>query len=119
MKQLLFPYQNQSLHGHFNFKITPQELIYTQKQSPGGTLQKNYSYKFLKFTEKHLCRILFFNKVVGCSPATSSKKEERLIFSTVFCQIFQNSLFIEHLTTVAFVSIKKQPNFQNQSINHM
>ena len=50
MKQLLFPYQNQSLHGHFNFKIPPQELIYTQKQSPGGTLQKKL---FLQIPKIH------------------------------------------------------------------
>ena len=33
----------------------------SQKQSPGGVLQK----KFAKFTGKHMCQSLFFNKVAG------------------------------------------------------
>ena len=38
-----------------------------QKQSPGSFLQKSVLRSFAKFTLKHLCRSLFFNRVAGLS----------------------------------------------------
>ena len=51
-----------------------------QKQSHGGVLQKkNVPKTFVKLTEKHLCRSLFFNKVAG--------------LRCEFCEIFKNIFF--------------------------
>ena len=84
--------------------------------------------KFAKFTGKHMCQILFFNKVAGllCSdifakitgyhirqslfsnkiaglrPATLLKKETLVkLFSCHFCRIFKNTFFIERFWTTA------------------
>ena len=46
----------------------------TQKQSPGGLLQKDVLRNFAKFTEKHLCQSLFFNIVAGLRLAALLKK---------------------------------------------
>ena len=58
---------------------------------------------FAKFTGKHLCQSLFFNKVASLSPATLLKKD----FGTgVFLWILQNFLehfFTEHLQVTASV----------------
>ena len=44
-----------------------------QKQSPGGVLEKVVYKNFAKFTGKHLCQSLFFNKVAGLRPNISKK----------------------------------------------
>ena len=51
---------------------------------------------FEKFTRKHLCQSLFFNKVEG-QPATSLIKKETLVLVLFceFCEIFKNTSFIE------------------------
>ena len=48
--------------------------VTTQKQSSRGVLKKDVLRNFAKFTGKHLCQSLFFNKVAGLRPATLSKK---------------------------------------------
>ena len=57
---------------------------------------------FTKFTGKHLCQSLFFNKVEGLSPATVLKK--RLWYSCFpvnFMKFLRTPIFIEHLWTTA------------------
>ena len=58
-----------------------------------------------KFTGKHLCQGLFFNKLAGLGAATLLKKKLTLLFSCEFCKISKNTLFIEHLcmTTSEFI----------------
>ena len=51
---------------------------------------------FTKFTGKHLCQSLFFNKVVGLRPETLAQ-----VFSCEFCEISKNIFFTEHLWTTA------------------
>ena len=46
---------------------------------------------FPKFTGKHLCWSLFFNKVAALRPAKSQ------VFSCEFWEIFKNTFFTEHL----------------------
>ena len=41
-----------------------------KKQSFGGVLSKDVLKHFAKFTDKHLCRGLLFNKVAGSKPET-------------------------------------------------
>ena len=56
---------------------------------------------FAKFTGKHICRILFFDKVTVLWPATFFKKQTLTqIFSNEFCKIFQNIFFIKHLRSL-------------------
>ena len=65
--------------------------------------QEFFSYKvfpknFAKFTEKYVCRRLFFSKVAGCK----LKKSLRCRCITVnFCVTFKKDCLVEHLQTVA------------------
>ena len=51
---------------------------------------------FTKFTRKHLCQSLFFNKVAGIKKETLAQ-----IFSCGFCEISKNTFFTEHLLATA------------------
>ena len=71
---------------------------YTEKQSPGGVLKKGVLRNFVKFTGKHLCQILFLNKVVGLRPATLLKT--RLWHRSLplnFAKFLRTPLLKEHL----------------------
>ena len=59
-----------------------------------------------KFTGKHLCVCLFFNKVAGPrpSPCNFIKKEAQAqVFSCEFCKISKNTFSTEHLWTTGSV----------------
>ena len=57
---------------------------------------------FAKFSGKHLCQSLFFNKVTGLRFATLLKKETLAqVFSCDFCEIFKNAFFAKHLLMTA------------------
>ena len=71
-----------------------------QKQPSEGFYKKGVVRNFAKFTRKHLCRSLFFDKVRRYRSATSL--EERLqAFSCEFCEIYKNTFFAEHHRTTA------------------
>ena len=55
------------------------------------SIQKDVLRNFTKFTGKHLCQSLFFNKVAGLRPATLLKKR------------LWHNFFTEHLWTTASV----------------
>ena len=56
-----------------NMICQSSEHIIMQKQPPEVLCKKGVLRNFAKFTGKHLCRSLFFNKVVGaCNWATAS-----------------------------------------------
>ena len=46
---------------------------------------------FTKFTGKHLCQSVFFNKVAGLRPATLFKKTLAQVFSCEFSEISKNN----------------------------
>ena len=50
-----------------------QPNITKQKQTPDVLCKKGALKIFTKFTGKHLCQSLFFNKVAGLRPATLLK----------------------------------------------
>ena len=50
-----------------------------------------------KFTGKHLCRSLFFNKVVAEACNFIKKETLAQVFSCEFCEISKNTFFTEHL----------------------
>ena len=59
---------------------------------------------FAKFTGKHLCQGLYFNKGARLRPASLFKKETLVqVFSCEFCEIFENTFFIEHLRWLLLV----------------
>ena len=49
----------------FYFMFSTFITVTTQKQSSRGVLKKDVLRNFAKFTGKHLCQSLFFNKVAG------------------------------------------------------
>ena len=80
---------------------TSKQKSSIKKQSPRGVLKN-----FTKSKEKHLCWILFLNKVASCrAPVCNFMKEETLaeLFSCGFCEIFKNTFFTEHLRATALV----------------
>ena len=53
---------------------------------------------FPKFTRKHLCWSLFFNKFAGFQPATLfNKRPQCRCFSDKFCKIFNNTSLTKHI----------------------
>ena len=70
--------------------------------------EKGVFKNFAKFTGKHLCYSLFFNKVF---------KKETLaqVFSCEFCEISKNSLFTEYLwATVLILWTYLMPSIQDR-----
>ena len=68
------------------------------------SVKKSVLGNFAKFTGKHLCQSLFFNKVAGQRPeACNFIKKETLaqVFSCEFCEISKNTYSTEHLRTTA------------------
>ena len=70
---------------------------------------------FTKFTGKHLCQSLFFNKVAAQTLAQ--------VFSCEFCEIFKNILFTENFRVTASVKASYMfamvlNNIQNCNCNH-
>ena len=86
--------------------------IFIQNQSPGCSMKKGVLKNFTKFTGKHLCQSLFFNKVAGLRPATLLKRDSG---ADVFLWILGN--FIEHLWMTAYVYSKWVINLENFSFN--
>ena len=69
---LFLPHNSQVFKSSFsNLPL----ILNLYKQPPEVFFQKRCSWNFAKFTGKHLCQSLFFNKVAGLRPATLLKKK--------------------------------------------
>ena len=69
-----------------------------------------------KFTGKHLCQSLFFNKVVGLRPATLFKKRLwHRYFPVNFVKFLRIAFFIEHLWWLLLNQGKQGTYFQKKS----
>ena len=71
------------------------------------SIKKGVLRNFAKFTGKHLCQSLFFNKVASLRPATLSKK--RLwyrCFLVNFAKFLRISFLTEHLRATASQVVK-------------
>ena len=67
-----------------------------KKQLPGGILYKVEHPKLAKFTRKHPCLSLFFNKIEGLRPAALFKERLRQRWSSVnFVKFSRTTLLIE------------------------
>ena len=75
--------------------------ITLQKQPPEVFYKKSALRNFTKFTGKHLCLSLFFNKVGGLGPATISKKRLVQVLTFEFWEISKNIFSTEHLWETA------------------
>ena len=67
-------------------------VLKSSKAAIEGTLQKVVLKNFEKFTGKHLCQSLLFNKVVGLKPVTLFKKRLWHKCFTVNFAKFKNTL---------------------------
>ena len=63
--------------------------ITNRRSRPEVFFWKGVLKNFKKFTGKHLCQSVFFDKVEGLRPAQ--------VFSCEFCESFQNTFFVEHV----------------------
>ena len=70
-------------------------------------MEKCVLRNFTKFTGKHLCQSLSFNKVAGLRPATLLKKGSGTAVFLWIYEISKNTFFTEHLWTTASHPIKK------------
>ena len=69
-----------------------------QKQPPEMFCNKGVLRNFAKFTGKHLCQSIFFNKVAGLRPATLLKKKLwHRCFPVNFAKFLRTPFLTEHL----------------------
>ena len=74
------------------------ERKHKQKQLSRCACKKRILKHFTKFTGKHLCHRIFFNKVAGFSPATLLKKRPwHRCFPVNFAKFLKTHFCIEHL----------------------
>ena len=72
---------------------------------------------FAKFTGKHLCQVLFFNKVVGLRPANFIEKETLAqVFSCGICEISKSTFFTEHLRWLLQFLLERKKSILNSSV---
>ena len=78
------------------FSTLPQLHLITNRSSQKGcSVKKGVLSNFTKFTGKHLCQSLFFNKVSGLSPVTLFKKRLWHSCSPVNFVKFLRNLFLQ------------------------
>ena len=68
------------------------------------SMKKGVLKNFTKFTGKHLCESLFFNKDADLRPEACNFIEKETLAQVVsceFCEISKNTFFTEHLWTTA------------------
>ena len=64
-----------------------------RSSSPDVFCEKGVLRNFAKFTGKHLCQSLVFNKVAGTVCNFTKKEILAQVFSSEFCEISKNTLF--------------------------
>ena len=75
-----------------NIALVHLELTF-RSSHPGVFYKKGVLKNFAKFTGKHQCQSLFFNK----------KETLAQVFSCEYCEIFKNTFYAEHLRVTASV----------------
>ena len=86
-----------------------QIIIYSKHNFRGSRpkvfCEKGVLRNFEKFTGKHPCQRLFFNKLAGLRPVTLFKKKSLArAFSCEFCKISKNTFFYRTLPVAASVT---------------
>ena len=62
-----------------------------RSRRPEVFCKKGVLRNFAKFTGKHLCQSLFFNKVAGLACNSIKKETLAQVFSCEFCEISKNT----------------------------
>ena len=84
--------------GFWNQRKVYYFEAFTRSSRPEVFCKKGFLRNFAKFTGKHLCQRLFFNKVAVLRPATLSKKRLwHRCFPVNFVEFLRTSFFTEHL----------------------
>ena len=105
----LFLLNNSSLSGlsgleQFDESFEKSKCCSNRNSRPQVFCKKGVLRNLIKFTGKHLCQSLFFNKFAGLRPATLLKKKTLAqVFSCEFYQISKNTLF--YRTTLVAASV--------------
>ena len=88
---------------NLNQKRTSEILTVIRSSHQRCFVIKGVLRNFAKFTGKHLCQSLIFNKVAGLSHVILLKKETLTqVFSCKVCEISKNTFFVEfHRTTAS------------------
>ena len=74
------------------------ETLKLWSSRPEVFCKKGILRNFTKFSGKHLCQSLFFNKIAGLRPATLLKKRPcHRFFLVNFAKFLITSFFIEHM----------------------
>ena len=68
-------------------------------------VKKDALRNFARFTGKHLCQSLFFNKVVGLRPTTLKMRLWHKCFPVKFAKSPRTAFFIEHLRWLPLTTI--------------
>ena len=123
--RLIFTYYNVKIHplplkSPIYSKILVSKKMQTRCSRGNRSSHQRCSIKksvlgnFTKFTGKHLCQILFFNKVAGLSPAILSKKRLwHRCFPVNFAKFLRASFFIEHLWWLLLVVLDNLLKLRN------
>ena len=72
-------------------------------------MRKSVLRNFAKFTGKHLCQSLFFNKVAGTASNFIKKETLAQVIACGFCKIFKNTFSTEHLRMTTSEQIACSP----------
>ena len=76
----------------------PNRICLSRSSRPDVFYEKGVLKDFAKFTRKHLCQGLFFNKVAELRPTTLLKKRLWLrCFHVNFAKFLRTPFFTEHL----------------------
>ena len=76
-----------------DFLMVVSKLSLARSRRPEVFCKKDVLRNFAKFTGKHLCQSLFFNKVAEPSPCNfNTKRLQRRRFCE-FCETFKNTFF--------------------------
>ena len=93
-------------------KYSLKALAIARSSHQRCSVRKDVLRNFPKFTGKHLCQSLFFNKVAGLRPATLLKKETLAqVFSCEFCENSKNTFFTERLRTSSIAAVSVRVSF--------
>ena len=84
-------------------KKAGRKLSVFRSSGPEVFCEKDVLGNFAKFTGKHLCQSLFFNKVAGAACSFIKKETLAQVFSYEFCEISKNTF--SHRTPLVAASV--------------
>ena len=95
-----------------------ERSLFLRSSRPNVFCKKGVFRQFAKFTGKHLCQSLFFNKVAGLRPkACNFIKKESLaqVFSCEFCEISKNTFSYRTPPLAASIFFQEPAQFSTDS----